>query len=124
MCKVSDDAKPCYKNEPGGLWRAMEIDLFVELARPPGPDGVPPPVSDVYDDLIAIAKAADQLGIGAIWLPEHHFLGDYSASAAPDMLLAAIALLLLLLEEMLFLQVYSLCPEYYSQYQLHHCLQG
>ena len=69
----------------------MEIDLFVELARPPGLDGVSPSVADVYDDLIAIAKAADQLGVGAIWLPEHHFLGDYSASAAPDMLLAAIA---------------------------------
>ena len=69
----------------------MEVDLFVELARPPGPDGVPSSVSNVYEDLIAIAKAADQLGIGAIWLPEHHFLGDYSASSAPDMLLAAIA---------------------------------
>ncbi|MEK9722935.1 MAG: LLM class flavin-dependent oxidoreductase, partial [Rhodospirillaceae bacterium] len=39
----------------------------------------------------SIAKAADRLGVGAIWLPEHHFLGDYSASAAPDMLLAAVA---------------------------------
>ena len=69
----------------------MEVDLFLELARPPGPDGVPTRISNVYDDLITIAKAADQLGIGAIWLPEHHFLGDYSASAAPDMLLAALA---------------------------------
>ncbi len=69
----------------------MEVDLFLELARPPGPDGVPTRISNVYDDLITIAKAADKLGIGAIWLPEHHFLGDYSASAAPDMLLAALA---------------------------------
>lgn len=70
----------------------MEVDLFLELARPPGSDGSPrAAISDVHEDLIAIAKAADKLGVGAIWLPEHHFLGDYSASAAPDMLLAAIA---------------------------------
>ena len=70
----------------------MELDLFLELARPPGSEGAgPPPITAVYEDLIEIAKAADRMGFGALWLPEHHFLGDYSASAAPEMLLAAIA---------------------------------
>jgi len=66
----------------------MEIDLFCELASPPTrADTRPHP----YDDLFTIARAADRLGFGALWLPEHHFLGDYSTAAAPDMLLAAVA---------------------------------
>ncbi len=70
----------------------MEVDLFLELAQPPGLEGAcPSPITAVYEDLIETAKAADRMGFGAIWLPEHHFLGDYSTSAAPDMLLAAIA---------------------------------
>lgn len=66
----------------------MEIDLFCELAAPP-PE--PRSARRIFDDLIAVARAADELGFGALWLPEHHFLGDYSAAAAPDMLLAAVA---------------------------------
>ena len=56
----------------------MEIDLFCELASPPTrANNRPHP----YDDLFAIARAADRLGFGALWLPEHHFLGSYSAAA-------------------------------------------
>ena len=70
----------------------MEVDLFFELAQPPNSGlEAQPSATRVYDDLISIAKLADRLGIGALWLPEHHFLGDYSLSAAPDLLLAAIA---------------------------------
>ena len=66
----------------------MEIDLFCELASPPiRADRRPHP----YDELFTIVRAADELGFGALWLPEHHFLGSYSAAAAPDMLLAAVA---------------------------------
>ncbi|MEK9672568.1 MAG: LLM class flavin-dependent oxidoreductase [Rhodospirillaceae bacterium] len=66
----------------------MEIDLFCELAKPPAAN-----ISQerIFSDLIEVARAADRLGVGALWLPEHHFLGDYSTSAAPDMVLAAIA---------------------------------
>ena len=70
----------------------MEVDLFFELAQPPGLHGnAQHPAHRVYNDLISIAKVADRFGVGAIWLPEHHFLGDYSLSAAPELLLAAIA---------------------------------
>ena len=70
----------------------MEVDLFFELAQPPGLKGnTKPSATRVFDDLISIAKIADLLGVGALWLPEHHFLGDYSLSSAPDLLLAAIA---------------------------------
>ena len=70
----------------------MKVDLFLELARPPVRErDTPHPITHVYDELISVAKIADRLGVGALWLPEHHFLGDYSVSAAPDLLLAAIA---------------------------------
>lgn len=66
----------------------MEIDLFCELAAPPDENRSP---GQIYHDFLSLARAADDLGYGALWLPEHHFLGDYSTSAAPDMLLAAAA---------------------------------
>jgi len=66
----------------------MEIDLFCELASPPGrPQGA----DGLFQDLIDVARAADRLGFGTLWLPEHHFLGDYSAASAPDILLGALA---------------------------------
>ena len=70
----------------------MEVDLFLELARPPASlGGAQPSEASVYDDLISVSKTADSFGVGALWLPEHHFLGDYSISSAPDLLLAAVA---------------------------------
>ena len=71
----------------------MEIDLFCELAQPPvSPEGGGPAgIGEIYANLLTVAGAADDLGFGALWLPEHHFLGDYSACPAPDLLLAAAA---------------------------------
>jgi alkanesulfonate monooxygenase SsuD/methylene tetrahydromethanopterin reductase-like flavin-dependent oxidoreductase (luciferase family) len=66
----------------------MELDLFLEFASPPGAAGG---VAEAYDDGLALARAADRAGFGAVWLAEHHFLGDYSNAAAPEMLLAAMA---------------------------------
>lgn len=68
--------------------RILEVDLFLEFATPPGSGR---DAAAAFADGIALARAADAAGFGAVWAAEHHFLGDYSASAAPDMLLAAIA---------------------------------
>ncbi|MCH8214741.1 MAG: LLM class flavin-dependent oxidoreductase [Proteobacteria bacterium] len=66
----------------------MHVDLFMEFASPPaGGRGA----RDVFEDGLALARAADAAGLGAVWLAEHHFLGDYCNAAAPDMLLAAMA---------------------------------
>jgi alkanesulfonate monooxygenase SsuD/methylene tetrahydromethanopterin reductase-like flavin-dependent oxidoreductase (luciferase family) len=66
----------------------MKLDIFLELASPPmGAGGV----HAAYDGALALARAADRAGLGAVWLAEHHFLGDYSNAAAPEMLLAAMA---------------------------------
>jgi hypothetical protein len=66
----------------------MELDLFMEFASPPFARR---DVAGVLDDGFALARAADAVGFGAVWLAEHHFLGDYCNAAAPDMLLAAMA---------------------------------
>ncbi len=66
----------------------MKIDLFTEFASPPGLSGG---IADAVEGGLQIARAADDLGFDAIWLAEHHFLGDYCNAAAPDMLLAAMA---------------------------------
>lgn len=66
----------------------MKVDLFMEFPSPPGDDRGP---EAALHDGIAIARAAESAGIDAVWLAEHHFLGDYCNLAAPDMLLAAIA---------------------------------
>jgi len=67
----------------------MQLDLFMEFTTPPFADGGG--AGRAFEDGIALARAADDAGFGAVWSAEHHFLGDYSNAAAPDMLLAAIA---------------------------------
>ena len=66
----------------------MKVDLFMEFPTPPGHDRGD---GDALHDGIAIARAAESAGIDAVWLAEHHFLGDYCNLAAPDLALAAIA---------------------------------
>ena len=66
----------------------MEVDLFLELASPPGMDRT---MVGVFESGLALARAADRAGFGAVWVAEHHFLGDYSNASAPDMVLAAMA---------------------------------
>ncbi|OHC81206.1 MAG: hypothetical protein A3B62_03875 [Rhodospirillales bacterium RIFCSPLOWO2_01_FULL_65_14] len=66
----------------------MDIDIFLEFASPPAAGRN---VAAAYADGLALARAADAAGFGAVWAAEHHFLGDYSNAAAPDMLLAAMA---------------------------------
>lgn len=71
----------------------MKIDLFIELASPPlrGEGDRPRDLRALVDDTIALARAAEAAGIDALWLAEHHFLGDYSNASCPELLLAAIA---------------------------------
>lgn len=66
----------------------MKIDLFMEFATPPGANRA---LAGVMEDGLRLARTADALGFDAVWLAEHHFLGDYCNAAAPDMLLAAMA---------------------------------
>jgi len=67
----------------------MRVDLFMEFASPPMGGGTG--AKDAFEDGIALARTADVAGFDAVWAAEHHFLGDYSNAAAPDMLLAAMA---------------------------------
>jgi len=69
-------------------WLGMHIDIFLEFASPPAARRA---MADFYADGLALARVADDAGFGAVWVAEHHFLGDYSNAAAPDMLLAAMA---------------------------------
>lgn len=64
----------------------MKLDLFMEF--PSAPFAVS---GDTIEDGIAVARAADAAGMDALWLAEHHFLGDYCNLAAPEMILSAIA---------------------------------
>ena len=66
----------------------MEIDLFMEVASPPTARR---DAERLMEETLALARAAEATGFGAVWFAEHHFLGDYSNASAPDMLLAAIA---------------------------------
>jgi len=66
----------------------MQTDLFMEFASPPFAGGG---AAGAFETGLALARAADMAGLGAVWLAEHHFLGGYSNAAAPDMLLAAMA---------------------------------
>jgi alkanesulfonate monooxygenase SsuD/methylene tetrahydromethanopterin reductase-like flavin-dependent oxidoreductase (luciferase family) len=66
----------------------MKVDLFMEFPSPPGSDRG---AEGVLHDGMAIARGAEDAGLDAVWLAEHHFLGDYCNLAAPDILLAAIA---------------------------------
>jgi alkanesulfonate monooxygenase SsuD/methylene tetrahydromethanopterin reductase-like flavin-dependent oxidoreductase (luciferase family) len=66
----------------------VQLDIFLEFASPPAGGQS---LAQVYAGGLALARAADRAGFGAVWLAEHHFLGDYSNAAAPEMLLAAMA---------------------------------
>ena len=43
----------------------------------------------LFDNAIDLAELADQCGLDYVWGTEHHFLEEYSHSAAPEMFLAA-----------------------------------
>jgi probable LLM family oxidoreductase len=63
------------------------IDTFGDVTR--GPDGAPTPQAQVIRDVVEEAVLADQVGLDAVGIGEHH-RADFAVSA-PDLLLAAIA---------------------------------
>ena len=44
---------------------------------------------NLYNNALDLAELADQCGLDYVWGTEHHFLEEYSHSAAPEMFLAA-----------------------------------
>jgi len=66
----------------------MKLDVFLEVATPPWTGKS---AADSIRETVEIAKSAEAEGCDTLWLPEHHFLDGYSNSAAPDMILAAVA---------------------------------
>src|SRR5690349_18292265 len=68
----------------------MKFGLFYELS-------VPQPFTrdaehKVIHDALAQVKLADDLGFEHVWIVEHHFLEELSASSAPDLFLTACAM--------------------------------
>ena len=67
----------------------MKIDLFNEIQNPrPWPEGHE---QRRFQQAIAQAKLADELGYGCWWQVEHHGAGEFSLSSAPELVLTAIA---------------------------------
>ena len=72
-------------SEPGPV--AFGVDTFGDITR--AGDGRPTPAAQVLRDVVEEAVLADEVGLHAIGLGEHH-REDFAISA-PDVVLAAIA---------------------------------
>ncbi|MGH7813843.1 MAG: LLM class flavin-dependent oxidoreductase [Candidatus Binataceae bacterium] len=68
----------------------MKFGLFFEISvpRPWGPETE----KTVYDNCLAQAVLADELGFENVWAVEHHFLEEYSHCSAPELFLTAVAM--------------------------------
>src|SRR5258705_13191674 len=65
----------------------MKFGIFYELQLPrPWQDG---DELKLYQDALTQLETADRLGYDHAWVDEHHFLGEYSHSPAPESFLAA-----------------------------------
>jgi alkanesulfonate monooxygenase SsuD/methylene tetrahydromethanopterin reductase-like flavin-dependent oxidoreductase (luciferase family) len=64
----------------------MLVDLSLNFATPHGRDPQP-----AFEDYIALARHADRADFAGVWISEAHFQGDYTKTACPEMLLAALA---------------------------------
>ena len=67
----------------------MILDIFSELQRPGAV--TPTDFRDAYDEALAQAVLADELGFGCWWAVEHHGTPVFSLSSTPEMMLVAIA---------------------------------
>jgi alkanesulfonate monooxygenase SsuD/methylene tetrahydromethanopterin reductase-like flavin-dependent oxidoreductase (luciferase family) len=68
----------------------MRFGTIFELQPGPQPHG-PDRVRQVWHDALEQAVLAEELGFDYVWSVEHHFLGDYSSSSAPEVFLAWVA---------------------------------
>ena len=64
----------------------MEFGLFTEFESPAGMDQ-----AVAFDESLAQMKAAEELGLDAVWLAEIHFQKDRSVLASPLVIAAALA---------------------------------
>jgi alkanesulfonate monooxygenase SsuD/methylene tetrahydromethanopterin reductase-like flavin-dependent oxidoreductase (luciferase family) len=65
----------------------VKFGIFVGLQLPrPWHDGAE---QRVFQEALEQAELADRLGLDCVWAQEHHFLEEYSHSAAPEVFLAA-----------------------------------
>ena len=71
------------------MTKPLTLDIFSELQRADPVDATKE--QQVFFDAIAQAKLADALGYGCWWTVEHHGAPRFSYSAAPEMMLCAIA---------------------------------
>jgi len=65
----------------------MDLSVMFFGAEGSGAGGA----ADVYEDVLALAEAADELGYTAVWTPERHFQDFGQAFPAPAVLGAALA---------------------------------
>ncbi len=68
----------------------MKFDIFCEIQR--ADISTPEQERTLLDDTIEEAKAADRAGFETWWQVEHHGAPEFSYSAAPELVLTAIAL--------------------------------
>jgi alkanesulfonate monooxygenase SsuD/methylene tetrahydromethanopterin reductase-like flavin-dependent oxidoreductase (luciferase family) len=66
----------------------MKFGLIYEICRP-DPDWVTE--ADTYRQALEQCVIAEEVGFDHVWAVEHHFLENYSLSAAPDVFLSAVA---------------------------------
>jgi alkanesulfonate monooxygenase SsuD/methylene tetrahydromethanopterin reductase-like flavin-dependent oxidoreductase (luciferase family) len=66
----------------------MKFGLIYEICRP-DPDWATE--ADTYRQALEQCVVAEEVGFDHVWAVEHHFLENYSLSAAPDVFLSAVA---------------------------------
>ena len=68
----------------------MKFGIFFELSVPrpftPGAERL------VFENALAQARLADELGFDLAWAVEHHFLEEYSHCSSPELFLTAVAM--------------------------------
>lgn len=74
----------------------MKFDLLYEIEKIGVVDpqtGIVDPARQrqAFEESLEQVKLADQVGFDTFWLVEHHFLGDFSLSSAPEIFLTAAA---------------------------------
>ncbi len=69
----------------------MKFGAIYELQPGPGLGADHERIVQVWREAVEQAVALDRLGWDYVWEVEHHFLGDYSSSSAPEIFLSTVA---------------------------------